>query len=162
MAAATRRRHNAAMQIDLVVAFVLGIAAVLQATLNRQIASHAGLAAATALNMAVAATFALAFAIYCGLRGEQAGLLRWNLEGAAFRVWWLLPGIVGFLIVLGLPWSVQRIGALSTFVALVGAQMLTSALWDHFATGIPMTVSRVLGALCTVAGVVLLARTPGS
>jgi drug/metabolite transporter (DMT)-like permease len=40
--------------------------------------------------------------------------------------------------------------------------MLTSAVWDHFATGIPLTASRVAGALCTVAGVVLLARTPAS
>lgn len=151
-----------AMQVALVVAFVLGIVGVLQATLNKQIAAHTGLAAATAINMLVATTCALAFALLCAMRGDQTGALRWSLPASTFQVWWLLPGMIGFLIVLGLPWSVQRIGALSTFVALVGAQMLTSALWDHFATGIPLTASRIGGALCTIAGVVLLARTPAS
>ena len=146
--------------MELLVPFLLGIAAVLQATLNRGIAAHAGLAAATALNMAVAAVCAVGFAVLCGARGEAAGLLRWTPDAAAFRAWWLVPGLVGFLIVLGLPWSVQHIGALSTFVALVGAQMLASALWDRFATGIPLSPARIAGALCTVAGVVLLGRTP--
>jgi bacterial/archaeal transporter family-2 protein len=150
------------MQMVLLVPFVLGVAVVLQATLNRQIAAHTGLAVATVLNMLVAAGCAFAFALWCGVRGDQDGFLRWHLDLSAFRVWWLVPGIVGFLIVLGLPWSVQRIGALSTFVMLVGAQMLASALWDRFAGGIPLSPSRILGALCTVAGVVLLARTPTS
>lgn len=148
------------MQMDLVVPFVLGVVAVLQATLNREIAAHTGLAVATTLNMAVATVCALGFAVYCAARGEQTGFLQWHADASAFRAWWLVPGLVGFLIVLGLPWSVQRIGALSTFVALVGAQMLASALWDRYATGIPLTAPRVLGALCTVAGVVLLSRTP--
>ena len=94
------------------------------------------------------------------MRGQQEGLLRWQLDASAFRGWWLVPGLVGFLIVLGLPWAVQRIGALSTFVALVGAQMLASAAWDRLAGGIPLSAPRVLGAICTVAGVVLLSRSP--
>ncbi len=148
------------MQVDFVVPFVLGIAAVLQATLNRQIATHSGLAAATTLNMAVAAGCAIAFAAWCATRGAADGLMRWSPHLSTFRSWWLVPGIVGFLIVLGLPWSVQRIGALSTFVALVGAQMLTSALWDHFAGSVPLSTTRIAGALCTIAGVALLARSP--
>lgn len=148
------------MQTELLVPFLLGVAAVLQATLNKEIAAHTGLALATALNMVVAAACALAFAVLCRFRAEPEGLLRWNLDGSAFRLWWLLPGIVGFLIVLGLPWAVQRIGALSTFVALVGAQMLASAAWDRLVGGIPLSAPRVLGALCTVAGVVLLSRSP--
>lgn len=148
------------MQFDFVVPFALGIAAVLQATLNRQVAAHNGLAAATALNMAVAGLCAAAFAAWCAARGDTTGALRWSADPGAFRVWWLVPGVVGFLIVLGLPWSVHRIGALSTFVALVGAQMLTSALWDLFVGGIPLSSTRIAGATCTIAGVVLLARSP--
>jgi len=148
------------MQVDVVVPFVLGIVAVMQATLNKEIAAHTGLAAATALNMTVAAVCAFAFAAWCAMRGDAAGLTRWSIEPSAFRAWWLLPGLVGFAIVIGLPWSVQRIGALSTFVVLVAAQMLASALWDRFAAGIPLTPSRLAGASCTIVGVILLSRNP--
>lgn len=148
--------------MELLVPFLLGVAAVLQATLNKEIAAHTGLAAATALNMVVAAALAITLAVFCSVRAEASGPLRWSVEATAFRLWWLVPGVVGSLIVLGLPWSVQRIGALSTFVALVAAQMLTSALWDRYATGIPLSPARIAGALCTVAGVVLLSRTPAS
>ena len=150
------------MQPDLLFPFVLGIAAVLQATLNKEIATHTGLAAATATNMAIAAVLAFVFAFWCATRGGASGLLRWSFDLSAFRAWWLVPGAIGFVLVLGLPWSVQRMGALSTFVALVGAQMLTSALWDHFALDIRLSPARIAGALCTIVGVVLLSRTPGS
>jgi uncharacterized membrane protein YdcZ (DUF606 family) len=147
------------MQAELAVPLVLGVAAVLQAALNQQIAAHTGLAAATALNMLVAVVCAVGFALFCALRGEASGLLRWSPDAAAFRLWWLVPGLVGFLIVLGLPWAVQRTGALSTFVALVAAQMLASALWDRFVGGVPLSTPRLCGALCTVAGVLLAGRS---
>lgn len=146
------------MQMELVVPLVLGVAAVVQATLNKEIAAHTGLAAACTLNMMVAVACAFTFAVFCAMRGQTNGFLRWNPDLGPFRYWWLVPGIVGFAIVLGLPWAVQRIGALSTFVVLVGAQMLASALWDRCVGGIPLSTARVVGACCTVAGVVLLSR----
>ena len=150
------------MPTELLVPLVLGVAAVLQATFNREIAAHTGLPAAAALNMLVASIAALAFAAYCAVQKAPDGLLRWTPDAAAFRWWWLVPGAIGFLIVLGLPWAVQRLGALSTFVVLVGAQMLASALWDRFAAGIPFSLPRVLGAACTVLGITLLCWKPAA
>ncbi|MFY9343477.1 MAG: DMT family transporter [Planctomycetota bacterium] len=147
------------MAIELVVPFVLGVAAVLQVTLNKAIAAHTGFGAAVALNSLVAAVCAAGFALACALRAQPDGLLRWNPDLAAFRPWWIVPGIVGFLLVLGLPWAVQRVGALSTFVALVTAQMLASAAWDWLVGGIPLSASRVAGACCAVAGALLLGRS---
>ncbi|MDO8349096.1 MAG: DMT family transporter [Planctomycetota bacterium] len=149
------------MSTELLVPLVLGVAAVLQATCNREIAVHTGLPAAAALNMLVATLAALAFAAYCAIRQAPDGLLRWPPDVTAFRWWWLLPGLVGFLIVLGLPWAVQRLGALSTFVVLVGAQVLASALWDRLHAGIPFSLPRVAGAVCTVIGITLLSWKPG-
>jgi len=150
------------MPTELLVPLVLGVAAVLQATLNKEIAAHTGLPAAALLNMLVALITALGFAAYCALRKAPDGLLRWSPEVTAFRWWWLVPGVIGFLIVLGLPWAVQRLGALSTFVVLVGAQMLTSALWDRFAGGIPLSLPRLLGAVCTLGGITLLCWKPAA
>lgn len=158
-----RRAYSAGpMPTELLVPLVLGVAAVLQATLNKEIAAHAGLSVAAALNLLIATALALAFAAFCAQRRAPDGLLRWPQDGVAFQWWWLVPGIAGFLIVLGLPWSVQRLGALSTFVLLVGAQMLASGLWDRFAAGIPFTAPRVVGAVCTVAGIALLSWKPAA
>ncbi|MBM4059959.1 MAG: hypothetical protein FJ265_02535 [Planctomycetes bacterium] len=149
------------MPTELLVPVVLGVAAVLQATLNKEIAARAGWSGAAALNLLVAAALALAFAACCALRRAPSGIMRWPAEGASMQWWWFVPGVAGFLIVLGLPWAVQRLGALSTFVLLVGAQMLASGLWDRFAAGIPFSWPRVLGAACTVAGITLLSWKPG-
>jgi transporter family-2 protein len=150
------------MPTELIVPLVLGIAAVLQAALNREVASHTGLAAATALNMLVAAIAAFAFAAFCAVRKAPEGLLRWHVASQDFRAWWLLPGLIGFALVLGLPWAIERAGALATFVVLVAAQMLASTLWDRIAGGVPLSWPRVLGALCTVAGVALVAWKPAA
>lgn len=147
------------MHWTLVVPLALGIVAVLQATLNRSIAASTGLAAAATLNMIVATVCALGFAAYCMTREDATGALRWQPDLGAFRWWWLLPGLVGFAIVLGLPWAVARIGALQTFVVLVGAQMVTSAVWDRFVEGIPFSTPRVAGAGFTVLGVWLVSRS---
>jgi uncharacterized membrane protein YdcZ (DUF606 family) len=146
------------MRLELVVALVLGVAAVAQATLNRHIAEKTGLAAAAVLNMLVAAASALAFAVAAGARTPASSTVGWRFDLADFRLWWLLPGVVGFAIVLGLPWVVQRTGALSAFVVLVSAQMLASALWDWCAGALPLSLPRLAGALCTVLGVYLLSR----
>lgn len=146
------------MHWNLIVPLGLGVVAVAQATLNKTIAQTTGLAAATILNMTVAMACGVAFAVVCLQRAQPSGFLRWNPEFGAMRWWWLVPGLAGFAIVLGLPWAVARVGALSTFVALVAAQMVASAVWDRFDAGIPLSSSRVLGAGFTVLGVWLISR----
>ncbi len=136
----------------------LGAAAVIQATLNQQIAGSWGLARAAMLNVSIAFACALTMWLYCMAAGLKGELLRGSLEAAAFRAWWVLPGVFGFAIVVGLPWAVAKVGALPTFVSLVAAQMVTSALWDRYVSGVPLNLSRVLGAVLAVASVFLAGR----
>lgn len=144
------------MSIALLVPLLLGVVAVFQATLNRQIAQAWGFAPAVLLNALVVVALGLVFLGYCALRGPDSGFLRVSFDQSLVRAWWLLPGIFGFAIVLGMPWAVARLGALPMFVSLVAAQVVTSAVWDHFAEGIPLTAPRVLGALLAVTGVGLV------
>jgi bacterial/archaeal transporter family-2 protein len=137
-------------------AVVLGIVAVIQAAINRQIALRWGLAPAAALNTGIATVVA---AIFLGLAvtiGTASFVIQPSLRLADFRWYWVLPGVFGFLLVAGIPWAVHQVGALRVFVGLVAAQMVTSLALDHFAEGIPMTTTRGAGALLAIASVFLV------
>jgi uncharacterized membrane protein YdcZ (DUF606 family) len=142
------------MSNALFVPIALGIMAVAQVTLNSRVAAQSGLATATVINMAVASSLAVAFAAWSS-RASGVGPYRFDFDPALLRWWWFLPGFFGFSLVVGMPWAVQKLGALATFVALIGAQMIAGMIWDASAGGATLTLPRVLGALFAVAGVAL-------
>ena len=143
------------MSSALLVPVVLGIMAVAQVTLNGRVALQWGLGPAAVLNTLVALSCAICFAAWCAYRGPSIGFYSVNVDASLLRWWWFLPGIFGFSLVAGMPWAVQKIGALATFVALIGAQMVGSMLWDGWVEGTALTLPRVLGAAFAVAGVAL-------
>jgi transporter family-2 protein len=143
------------MSIALLVPVVLGVMSVLQATFNRHIARAWGLAPTALLNTFVALGLCLALLAYCLWRGADAGLMRVSFDARLMRAWWLIPGCFGCALVVGLPWAVAKLGALPVFVGLIGAQVLTSALWDRLVDGAPLSTPRVAGAVLAVASVVL-------
>ena len=146
------------MNLAILLPLFIGAVAVLQATLNRQIAERWGMASAVLLNTSIAGVCSIALLGYCLSAGARTGLLRVTFDPASFRWWWLLPGVFGFSIVVGLPWAIGKAGALVTFVALVAAQMLTSALWDRYALNVPWDASRGLGAALAIVSVWLVGR----
>jgi bacterial/archaeal transporter family-2 protein len=147
------------MNLAILLPLCIGAAAVLQATMNRRIAESWGLAPTALLNTLIALLSVAAMLGYCLTAGARTGLLRVAFEPASFRWWWLLPGVFGFAIVVGLPWAVGKAGALPTFVSLVAGQMVASALWDRFALGIALDPSRTLGATLAIASVWLVGRS---
>ncbi len=122
----------------------LGILIVIQAGLNRRIAAHWSLPAAALLNAAVLAIAATAvFYITASQR---------TVDLKSFSPWFLFPGLIGLTLVLGGPWAMARFGAAHTFVLVVAAQLLTSALWDLKIEGIALTTPRVAGIVLTWVG----------
>jgi len=141
----------------LLVPLALGVVMVLQAALNRRISLAWGLLPAALLNAAI--FWALVTGCYLWARTGAGPLASLVARGASIRDlegFWILPGLFGFAIVLGLPWSIQRLGALHTFVVVVAAQMAASLLWDRLAEGIAIDARRLLGALLAVAGALLV------
>lgn len=137
----------------------IGLASVIQGGLNRQMGMVWGLPSTVLLN---ALTFLLAAVVYYVIaRFFPVPLPESLAEKAGFQSghwWYLLPGFLGFIFVIGIPYSIAKIGALQVFVGLVLAQMLGGLLWDRFVEGIDWSWSRLVGASLAVLAVMLASR----
>lgn len=135
----------------------LGILVVLQGGLNRQIGGTWGLGTALVLNAGI--LFAVSAIFY--------GILRWSPETfpeflrpkipAQSPPWWyLIPGLCGFFLVLGLPWSIQSIGSAKSFILLITAQICAGIAWDAITTSTTPGLWKIVGGLLTLLGSLLV------
>lgn len=138
---------------------LLGVAAVLQGGLNRQVAGHWGLAAAALFNTIVLLSATLALLTLCRFRPELLPPF-FSLKGAwtEIRWWWIFPGLCGFALVAGIPWTISRIGAFPVFLGLLGGQLVMSLAWDAFVEHHPVTLIRIVGAGLALLGAWLVGR----
>src|SRR4051812_34502384 len=93
------------------VPIALGLAAVIQGSLNRRAAVHIGLPAAVVLTHAVA--LVCACGLWLWLRSAPASLPSAFLPSqptGRVELWYLVPGLVGFVFVCGMPLSFTRLG----------------------------------------------------
>ena len=132
----------------LAVPVVLGVAAVLQSGLNRQIARSWGFPVAAGLSGAVLVLVALITITVLRLGGQPAPFTG-AVDGPSW--WWLLPGVFGFCLVVGLPWAFGKLGASTVFVWMVAGQLIAGLVWDV------VSGTRVLGAVTIVGTVLALA-----
>lgn len=137
----------------------LGLAAVLQGGLNRQIAGQWGLAATALLNILVLLVAVGALLALVRLRPAALPDL-FALKGglAQFRWWWIFPGLFGFALVTGIPYAISRLGAFPVFLGILVGQMVTSLAWDALLEGRPLTATKVCGAALAVVAAVLVGR----
>lgn len=137
----------------------LGFAAVLQGSLNRRAATHIGLPAAVVLTHAVA--LVCACGLWLWLRNAPASLpsafLPSQTAGRA-ALWYLVPGLVGFVFVCGMPLSFSRLGVFQSLLLLIVAQLCVGLLWDQLVEGRAITATRAIGALITMLGAALVLR----
>lgn len=138
---------------------LLGVAAVLQGGLNRQVSTHWGLAGAALFNALVLSGGALLLLLLARLRPDWLPPF-FHLKGALadLRWWWVLPGFCGLALVAGIPWTISRIGAFPVFLGILGGQLVMSLAWDAFVEHRPMTLIRVMGAGLALAGAWLVGR----
>ena len=126
---------------------IIGVAIVLQGGLNRRMGGHLGLPSTLFVGTLCSFTAATLYFTLSGPRIEP--LLR------AFSPWFVVPGILGFCIILGIPWAMARIGAVQAFLLLVSAQIAASAAWDAKIEGLPLSSTRVAGIVLAWAGTLL-------
>jgi bacterial/archaeal transporter family-2 protein len=145
------------MQMALLLPVLLGLASVLQAGFNRQISRSYGLPTAVLLNTCVLLVVASAL-FFWSLGSPQSvpAALRPSQRSGSPALWYLLPGLLGFCLVAGIPLAISRIGALKAFVLLIGAQLVGSLVWDAWVEARPVNVVRVAGAVISFLGAVLV------
>jgi len=128
--------------------FAVGICSVMQGVLNRRMAGDWGIGWAILLNSLVVIVLAVglvAFNIYPGRMsfGEMVSSLKW---------WHFLPGFFGMAIIVFIPLSISKLGALNSFLILISSQILVSGLWDKLVEGMTLSWTRMLGASLALLG----------
>lgn len=145
------------MYITMFFTLLVGVASVLQGGLNRQFSEQWGLPGAIFINAIAFLAASLIYWFYARYTGVQLPVALADKAGSFenFKYWYVIPGILGFFFVLGVPWAIAKIGALKVFVGLVTAQLIGGLMWDMWVENIPLSWPRVLGAALALAGVVV-------
>lgn len=145
------------MLLYLLLPITLGLSVVLQGILNRKIGLAWGLPPVILLN-------GIVFFIFCVVYYLAAKLLPDYVPGAAagtddldFKGWYLLPGLCGFLIVFGVPLSLQLQGPLKTFITMIVAQVVFSLILENLIAGEPPGNMKIIGAVIATIGAVMVA-----
>ena len=141
------------------VPLLLGIAAVVQGGLNSRIVDRLGISLMTVLNSAT--LVATSFIIY-GLFKLTSEPVPEDLalpDGPPSILWWyLVPGVLGYMLVAGIPWTIGHMGATKTFLILIAMQLVASVAWDHFFEDTPVNAIRILGVIVAFSGAFLATR----
>jgi transporter family-2 protein len=141
-------------------ALLTGVALVLQPVANSRLASLLG---ATLWAAGVSATFTaiLIFASATVLSGAP------HLDDLFGRSSWLswMGGVLGAVSLVGLTYSMPRIGAAAMLVLVVAAQTVTAFVVDRsglLETPAPISPGRVIGAMLVLGGVTLFSLSSSS
>jgi transporter family-2 protein len=134
--------------------FCGGIAIALQPSINGRLAQKVGTFESSCISFAVG-TLLLAVVVLVAGRG--------SLKGLANASWWELTGggLGAFFVTLTIV-AIPRIGTTASMAAVIGAQLATGVLLDHFGLfgfrTIPLDSKRAIGVALLMAGTSLIIR----
>lgn len=140
---------------------LIGFMSVLQIALNKSIGHQYGLGFVLLVNaltiifiagglFTTICLFPSWFDIFfIGKNSASLQIIKW---------WYFFPGLFGFAVISGLPYYMNKIGALSVLIIFVTAQALASMLWDNIVDGMPLTIYKLTGAFLTICGVILVSK----
>ncbi len=144
------------MLLAIILSSIAGAFGVWQAGMNKVVADSLGFTASLLFNGVFFLLFNLIFFVFVYLKPKmvaQEFVIQWALSD--FRWWWVVPGLMGFILVMGLAVSVGRIGAVQTIVISIAAQIFASIAWDIAQGDHEINKLRLAGAFVTLVGAVL-------
>lgn len=145
------------MKLIYVLPAILGVIGLLQGAINKQMSIRIGVAHAVLINMVLTFVFALAF-YYLTLKAPKLvpEIFRIKASLLTWEHWYVLPGILGLLIVALIPWAIAEVGMVKFTIILVAAQMIFSVVWDLYVEKIPVGIYKVIGMLFCLFGTILI------
>jgi uncharacterized membrane protein YdcZ (DUF606 family) len=144
---------------------ILGLGVVIQGLMNKRIGAAIGLSTAVFINALV--FFALSAAVIGAsylkpdlfpemLKPPATSLRDASHSGPSYWLYWI-PGFFGFLLVIGVPFSIQQIGPSKTFIILIVAQVVFSLLAERLFFEADFNSMKLVGARLAVAGAAIVA-----
>jgi uncharacterized membrane protein YdcZ (DUF606 family) len=134
------------MNLSYLLPLVVGVCGVLQGALNKRLAAEWG------LGWVLMITSIVVLLLVGGLMLMNVYPSPTKFELGALKWWHVLPGLMGFLVILCIPISIARIGAMTSFLLVVASQVVVSGLWDRYMEGVELSWSRLVGASLTLVG----------
>lgn len=134
--------------------FCGGIAIAIQPSINGRLAQKVGTFESSCISFAVGTLLLLAVVLVAG---------KGSLRGAANASWWELTGgaLGAFFVTLTIV-AIPRIGTTAAMAAVIGAQLATGVLLDHFGLfgfrTVPLDGKRAIGIALLMAGTSLIIR----
>lgn len=135
-----------------------GFSIVFQATLNRNSASQIGLVTAIFVNAAVFMVIATVYWLAMRAQWIQGNAILSAKEIELLHWWQVIPGILGFLIVICTPMSIQFFGAATTFSIIVCTQLVLSLIWDSVQSKTFPSVVSLFAMSLIIIGVFILLK----
>ena len=138
----------------LVLMFCGGIAIAVQPSINGRLAQKVGTLESSCISFAVGTLLLLAVVLAAG---------KGSFRGVANTSWWELTGggLGAFFVTLTIV-AIPRIGTTASMAAVIGAQLTTGVLLDHFGVfgfrTIPLDLKRAVGVALLMAGTSLIIR----
>jgi len=138
----------------LILMFCGGIAIAVQPSINGRLAQKVGTLESSCISFAVGTLLLFAMVLVAG---------RGSLRGAGDAAWWELSGgALGAFFVTMTIVAIPRLGTTATMAAVIGAQLTTGVLLDHFGLfgfrSIPLDSKRAIGVALLMAGASLIIR----
>jgi transporter family-2 protein len=138
----------------LVLMFCGGIAIAFQPSINGRLAQKIGTFESSCISFAVGTLFLVILVLVAG---------KGSLRGVAHASWWeLTGGVLGAFFVTMTIVAIPRIGTTAAMAAVIGAQLTTGVLLDHFGLfgfrTIPLDSKRAIGVALLMAGAGLIIR----
>ncbi len=134
--------------------FCGGIAIAIQPSINGRLAQKIGVIESSCISFAIGTLLLLTVALIAG-KGSFRSLVNaswWELTGGGMGAFFVTMTIV----------AIPRIGTTAAMATVIGAQLTTGVLLDHFGLfgfkTIPLDSKRAIGVLLLMAGASLIVR----